>query len=212
MRDGVLRKVESGQCDVGTTNLTLLKSIGNFLVSIDLRGLFTAVYYRIIRCSAADVAILKPFFSRLAAALQPSVKGTCASYRSTVLRYNILASEVWDLDPRTTREELQQYASDAVLLSGLAFDTLLPVMDAWPTYPLGRPSLQPYRRYGHYSDAADERRCGRTDAPEQCADAERPRAGHERVSGRVSWGCASGAAEFACADDGKTVVRDAVSS
>jgi pimeloyl-ACP methyl ester carboxylesterase len=130
---------DAGTCAglAGVNGARLRGMLGAMLRSSKIRNLIPATAYRVLRCSAADVAAL----TKLRAVMMPTPAAPPAGtpppappptlYSGTLLLHVALSELVED--PVVTRAELQALMSDAV------FATYSPAMldtyDAWPRYP-----------------------------------------------------------------------------
>jgi len=136
IRSRIFPKVLSGECDIGTRDLRFVKGmLGMLLPSANTRSMIFALLTRINRCSASDAAVLRQFVAMIVSAAAQD--GTCVAGDSTLLYNNIASTEIWDIDPRTTVQELEGYVDAAIMCSPENISDLVRVFDAWPSYPLG---------------------------------------------------------------------------
>jgi pimeloyl-ACP methyl ester carboxylesterase len=120
--------VDHGWCPEAIPNPRDRVQITSLLRNWQLMPYALAVWARIGRCSAADVAALHQIVARLSAPPPTS------SLESSLLGFNIMFSELWE-SPAPSKATLETRFANAVFpASGI--DGLYDIREAWPLYSL----------------------------------------------------------------------------
>ncbi len=117
--------VDHGHCAAALPNPRARALATNLIRNWTLMPYALAVWARIGRCSAADVAAIGQIVSRL------SAPPPTASLGSDLLGWNIMFSEMWET-PAPSKATLDERFADTIFPAGI--DALADVYDAWPRY------------------------------------------------------------------------------
>ncbi|OWZ01904.1 Serine protease [Phytophthora megakarya] len=94
----------------------LRNALGTVLIDLFTRTLIPPVVYRLNRCSAADIDVLKQFFTTVSASNQATAAD--AAFESSLLYDLIVFSEMWET-PQVPMTEMKSRFTDATLSYGV---------------------------------------------------------------------------------------------